>query len=246
MKLAGDTVIVTGGGQGIGQTIAFKLAKMGARVVVCARTQKNIDHTVGVIQEQGGQAAAICADVTVEADVKRVIDGTLKVFGKPTLLVNNAGNYIYKALADTSLEDWNASIQLGLNAPFMFVKACLPHMRAAGYGRVVNISSLFGAHPYTKNLAGYCAAKSGLIGFTQALAHELRPDKINVNVVCPGAVNSDDAELEKQRFKFGEHLLRRDVAETVAFLLSAQSSQISGASIEVCGGTGFETKVHAM
>lgn len=238
--------IVTGAGRGIGQAIAFKLAESGIAVVVCARTQKEIDHTAGVIQEQGGRAAAIQADVTKEADVTRVVEGAQKVFGNPTMLVNNAGNYIWKSVGDTSLEDWNVTLALGLTAPFLFVKAMLPHMRTAGAGRIVNISSLFGAEPHSKNLSAYCAAKAGLIGLTKQLAYELRPDKINVNAICPGAVNKQNAELEKERYAFGEHLLPRDVAESVAFLLSDEASQLSGAVLELAGGTGFDCKVHAM
>lgn len=246
MSLQNKVAIVTGGGKGIGQTIAFKLAAAGVRVVVCSRTQKDIDHTAGVIQEQGGQAAAICADVAKEEDVARVIEGTIKVFGPPTLLVNNAGNYIYKSVGECSLEDWNKSIHVALTAPFLFIRGCLPHMKEAGYGRIVNVSSLFAVNPHTKNLSGYCAAKSGLIGLTKQLSYELRGDHININAVCPGAVNKDDDDLEKERYKFGEHLLRRDVAESVHFLLSDAASQISGAVLDIAGGTGFETKVHAM
>lgn len=246
MSLQNKVAIVTGGGKGIGQTIAFKLAAAGVRVVVCSRTQKDIDHTAGVIQEQGGQAAAICADVAKEEDVARVIEGAIKVFGPPTLLVNNAGNYIYKSVGECSLEDWNKSIHVALTAPFLFIRGCLPHMKEAGYGRIVNVSSLFAVNPHTKNLSGYCAAKSGLIGLTKQLSYELRGDHININAVCPGAVNKDDDDLEKERYKFGEHLLRRDVAESVQFLLSDAASQISGAVLDIAGGTGFETKVHAM
>jgi len=245
-ELEGRVALVTGASRNIGRAIALELHARNCAVVVCARSQGEIDVTAGIIQEQGGRSAAIRADVTSEDDMNRVVKATKDLFGGVDFLVNNAGAYLWKKVDETSLAEWNAQIAANLTGPFIATKAVLPLMKEKGYGRVVNVSSLFGVTPGA-NVAAYVAAKSGLIGFTRALARELRPFKITANVVCPGAVNTgDDApDLEDKRWHFGEHLLPRDVAEAVAFLLSDHASQISGTSLEIPGGTDFEVRVHA-
>ncbi len=238
--------IVTGAGRNIGRAIALELHARNCAVVVCSRTQKEIDITAGIIQEQGGRSAAIRADVTSEDDMNRVIKATKDLYGSIDFLVNNAGAYLWKKVEETSLADWNAQIGANLTGPFIATKAVLPIMKAQGFGRIVNVASLFGITPGA-NVAAYVAAKSGLIGFTRALAREVRPYKITANCVCPGAVNTSEehVELEDKRWQFGEHLLPRDVAEAVAYFLSDQASQVSGAALEIPGGTDFEVKVHA-
>ncbi len=238
--------IVTGAGRNIGRAIALELHARGCSVVVCARSQGEIDVTAGIIQEQGGRSCAIRADVTSEEDMGRVVKAAKDLFGQVDFLVNNAGAYLWKKVDETSLAEWQAQISSNLTGPFIATKAVLPVMKAQKGGRIVNVSSLFGVTPGV-NVAAYVAAKSGLIGFTRALARELRPFKITANVVCPGAVNTgDDApDLEDSRWSFGEHLLPRDVAEGVTFLLSDHASQISGTALEIPGGTDFEVRVHA-
>ncbi len=246
-KLTQKVAIVTGGGRNIGRAIAIELHQRECAVVVCARSQAEIDVTAGIIQEQGGRSCAIRADVTKEDEVARVVKAAKDLYGRLDFLVNNAGCYLHKTIEDTSLEEWVQTVNSNLTGPFITTKAVLPLMKAQGGGRIVNVSSLFGVMPGA-NVAAYVAAKSGLIGLTRQLARELRPFKITVNAVCPGAVNtSDDAvELEEKRYNFGEHLLPRDVAETVGFLLSDAASQVSGTALEVPGGTDFEVRVHAM
>jgi 3-oxoacyl-[acyl-carrier protein] reductase len=238
--------IVTGGGRNIGRAIALELHQRGCSVLVCARSQQEIDLTAGIIQEQGGRSVAIRADVTSEDEMARVMKAAKDIFGRVDFLVNNAGTYLWKKIDETSLVDWNGLIGANLTGPFIATRAVLPMMKEQGGGRIVNVASLFGVTPGV-NVCAYVAAKSGLIGLTKALAKELRPHKITVNAVCPGAVNTgDDApELEEKRWAFGEHLLPRDVAEAVGFLLSESSSQISGTALEIPGGTDFEVKVHA-
>lgn len=245
-NFAQKVAIVTGGGRNIGRAIALELQQKGCAVVVCARSQAEIDVTAGIIQEQGGRSVAIRADVTNEDEVARVVNAAKDLFGRVDFLVNNAGSWLHKKVEETTLAEWKETIDRNLTGPFIFSKAVLPLMKAQGWGRIVNVSSLFGVTPGV-NVTAYVAAKSGLIGFTGALSRELRPYKITVNAVAPGAVNTgDDAEeLEDRRWQFGEHLLPRDVAEAVTFLLSDAASQISGTTLEVPGGTDFEVKVHA-
>jgi 3-oxoacyl-[acyl-carrier protein] reductase len=242
MELSNKVAIVTGGGRHIGQSIAYRLSELGCKIVVCARTQKEIDHTAAVIQEQGGQSIAVNCDVGEERDVARVVEACLKFFGRIDFLVNNAGNYTRKPLVDTTLEEFNDAVNANLRGAFLFSRAVIPELKKAPSGRIVNIASLFGTMPGS-HVSIYSAVKAGLIGFSKALARELHADGINVNAVCPGAVRWDEEqviELEETRHVLGHHVLPRDVADTVAFLLQNQSAQITGAAIEIPGATGIK------
>jgi 3-oxoacyl-[acyl-carrier protein] reductase len=241
VELKDRVAIVTGGGRNIGRAIAYRLAELGCAVVVCARTQKEIDHTAGVIQEQGGRSIAVSCDVSKEEDVARVVDATLKFFGRIDFLVNNAGNYLEKSISDTTNEEFDETVNANLRGAFLGTKAVVPHLKDAPSGRIVNVASLLGLIP-SSNVALYCAAKAGLIGFSQALARELHSAGVNVNAVCPGAVTTAEdqvIELEETRPVLGHRLIPRDVADVVAYLLTDPSSQITGAAIEIPGATGF-------
>ena len=237
MKLKDRVAIVTGGGRNIGRAIAYRLHEMGAQVVVCARNQKEIDHTAGVIQEQGGRSFAVACDVGKPEEVDRVLEATMKFFGRVDFLVNNAGNFVSKSLEDTTVEDFEEAVNGSLRGAFLCSKAVVPHFKQAKGGRIVNVSSLFGLIPGS-NLALLSAVKAGLIGFSSALARELHPHGINVNAVCPGDVTtSEEIELDETRPVLGRQLLPRDVANVVAYLLTDESSQITGAAIEIPGMT---------
>jgi 3-oxoacyl-[acyl-carrier protein] reductase len=237
--LTDKVAIVTGGGRNIGAAIAYRLHEEGCNVVVCARTQKEIDHTAGVIQEQGGRAFAVNCDVSKEEDVKRVLEAAVKFFGRVDFLINNAGNYISKPFAETTAADFDELVNSNLRGAFLFSQAALPELKKVESGRIVNMSSLFGVIPGS-NVAGYAAVKSGLIGFTKALARELHADGVNVNAVCPGEVDSEtEIETDETRRGLGRVLRPRDVADVVAYLLTDGSSQITGAAIQVPGQTDF-------
>ena len=240
MKLKDRVAIVTGGGRNIGRAIAYRLFEEGCSVVVCSRTQKEIDHTAGVIQEQGGRSVAICCDVGDEEQVNRVIEATLKVFGRIDFLVNNAGNFVAKPLEDTTVDDFDGLVNANLRGAFLMSRACLPQFKERGEGRIVNVSSLFGLIPGS-GVSVFSMVKAGLVGFTRALARELHPLAVSVNAVAPGAVTTGDdvIELEETRWKLGENLLPRDVADAVCFLLTDAASQMTGGVIDIPGSTGF-------
>lgn len=240
MKLKDRVAIISGGGRNIGRAIAYRLHELGCAVVVCSRTQKEIDHTAGVIQEQGGRSMAICCDVGQEADVLRLIDATRTVFGRVDFVINNAGNWLQKPVDETSLAEFDTVINANLRGPFLLSRAVVPIFKRQGGGRIVNVASLYGVHP-DANASVYSAVKAGLIGFTKALARELHAHHINVNAVCPGAVTTGEEaiELEVTHWALGEQLLPRDVADVVAYLLIDGSSQITGAAIEIPGRTGM-------
>lgn len=241
MKLKDRVAIVSGGGRNIGRAIAYRLHEMGCAVVVIARTQKEIDHVAGVIQEQGGRSVAICCDVGREDQVQRVVDATLRVFGRIDFLVNNAGNFFQKPITDTTADEFDEAVRANLRGAFLLSRAVLPELRRRGGGRIVNVSSLLALNPGA-DVAAYAMVKAGLIGFTRALARELHGDRINVNAVCPGAVTTGDKaiELEETRWALGQQLLPRDVADVVAYLLTDGASQITGTALEIPGATGIK------
>jgi 3-hydroxybutyrate dehydrogenase len=187
MQLAGKLALVTGGGRGIGAACARALAGAGARVVVCGRTQADLD---GVAKEIDG--VAIVCDV---ADRKATDQLVLQLPGRIDILVNNAGIAESAPLEKTSDELWDRIIELDATAPFRLVRALAPAMIANGWGRIINIASNAGVSGYGYSSA-YCAAKHAMVGFTRALAMDLARTGVTINALCPGWVHtrmSDEA-----------------------------------------------------
>ena len=242
--LVGQVAIVTGASRGIGRAIALELASWGVKVVV--NYQTNAAKAAAVVAEitaTNGTALAVQADVTQPVDVARLVQTTLEHFGALHILVNNAGitrDNLFQRLKD---EEWDAVIEADLTSAFLCSQAVLPTMRAAGYGRIVNVASLAG-------LAGnvgqtnYAAAKMGLIGLTKALAREVTADGVVVNAVAPGYVETDMIEsiphwlrtwaldvIPLKRFGTAE-----EIAPAVAFLASPAASYIIGHVLTIDGG----------
>jgi 3-hydroxybutyrate dehydrogenase len=185
--LAGKLALVTGGGRGIGAACARALAAAGARVVVCGRTQADLE---AVAAEIGGTA------VTCDIADRAATDAMLAALpGRIDVLVNNAGIAESASLERTSDELWDRILELDATAPFRIVRGLVPEMVKAGWGRVVNIASNAGVSGYGYSSA-YCAAKHAMVGFTRALAVDLARTGVTINAVCPGWVHtkmSDDA-----------------------------------------------------
>lgn len=243
-RLVGQVAIVTGASRGIGRAIALELASWGVKVVV--NYQTNAAKAAAVVAEitaANGTALAVQADVTQPIEVARLVQTTLEQFGALQILVNNAGitrDNLFQRLKD---EEWDAVIEADLTSAFLCSQAVLPTMRAAGYGRIVNVASLAG-------LAGnvgqtnYAAAKMGLIGLTKALAREVTADGVVVNAVAPGYVETDMIEsiphwlrtwaldvIPLKRFGTAE-----EIAPAVAFLASPAASYIIGHVLTIDGG----------
>jgi NAD(P)-dependent dehydrogenase (short-subunit alcohol dehydrogenase family) len=185
--LAGKLALVTGGGRGIGAACARSLAAAGAKVIVCGRTQADLD---AVAKDIGG--IAIACDVTDRAATDRMVR---ELPGRVDVLVNNAGVAESAALDRTSDELWDRILEIDATAPFRLVRALVPAMVKAGWGRVVNIASNAGVSGYGYS-AAYCAAKHAMVGFTRALAIDLARSGVTINALCPGWVHtkmSDEA-----------------------------------------------------
>ncbi|MCB2408706.1 SDR family oxidoreductase [Hymenobacter lucidus] len=240
--------LVTGAAQGIGAGIAQRLAADGCLVVVLDQTEQLGRRTVAAIVGDGGQALAVGADVASEQAVAEAVQRITAEVGAPTILVNNAGFARDGSLLNMSVQDWDEVVAVHLRGSFLLTKACLPGMRAAGWGRIVNISSI--SAQGHRDRANYCAAKAGMHGFIKSLAVELGPYGITANVVAPGLVVTamTEATARRKGMTLEAHLQQAvqqipvnragapaDVAHAVSFFSSEAASFITGQVLYVAG-----------
>lgn len=240
-ELAGKVALVTGGARNIGRAIARALAAGGASVMVNARTSKAMaDETVKMI---GASAAVHIADVTNPAEVKALVDATVKRFGRLDILVNNAAVRAETPFEQITFDDWRKIISVVLDGAFICTQACIPHMAKAGGGTVINIGGLTG-HRGASGRAHVIAAKSGLAGMTKALALDLAPKQITVNCVVPGTIDSqrglpgvpDRPAHRAAPPPIGRRGEPEEVAAMVRMLCGPDARYVTGQAIHVNGG----------
>jgi len=238
LKFAERTVLVTGAGRGIGRSIALRFAEEGARVALVARTSSDLAETEKLVRETSAAALSIPADVTIRGDVERSVELAERKLGPVDVLVNNAGVFFWRPFLELTADEWDRVIQTNLTGAANFCRAVLPGMVARRRGRIVNVASIHGMRG-DAYVSAQSAAKFGLIGLTQSLAREFREHNIAVNAVCPGAVENrlDETDAADRAAPLAEKLLPRDVAKTVLFLASDDAAAITGAALEVYGGT---------
>jgi len=241
-ELAGKVAIVTGAGRNIGRAIAIQLAQAGACVVVNVRSNKaEADSVLREIEAAGGKAAAVLGDIAEEKTAAALADTALKKFGRIDILINNAALRREKPITEMSYKDWREVIGVILDGAFHCVHACLPAMRKNG-GTIINIGGM-SAHIGSKDRAHVMTAKTGLVGFTRALAHDLAAEKITANCVVPGAIDtSRPASSQAPAHHLthgtisGERGKPDDVAAMVRFLCSPGGRYVTGQTIHVSGG----------
>jgi 3-oxoacyl-[acyl-carrier protein] reductase len=242
-ELAGKVAIVTGAGRNIGRAIARQLAAAGAAVVVNARSnQAEADSVVREIEAAGGKAIAVLADVGDAAAVEAMAQAALKRFGRIDILVNNAALRREKPIDQMSYADWREVMSATLDSAFHGVKSCLPAMKKAGGGTIINIGGL-SAHIGSKHRAHVMTAKAALVGFSRALAHDLAADRITANCVVPGAIDTtrpgsspNPAHHLTHGTITGERGKPDDVAAMVRFLAGPGGRYVTGQTIHVSGG----------
>jgi len=238
MKFHDRTVLVTGASRGIGRSVALRFAEEGARLALVARTETELLQTADAIEQAGARAIAIPTDIRDRGGVQACVERAEAELGPIDVLVNNAGVFLWRPFLELSSEEWELVLETNLTGAANFCRAVLPGMMRRRRGRIVNVSSIHGMRGEA-NLAAHSAAKFGLIGLTQSLAREFRSFNIAVNAVCPGTVENkeDETGAPSRTEPLAEKLWPRDVARTVLFLASDDAAAITGAALEVFGGT---------
>ena len=246
-KLDGRVAIVTAGGAGIGAATARRFAQEGASVVVADLSGRRAEAVTSEINSGGGKAVCLKMDAAESEGIEATIKLALDTYGRLNIMFNNAGLGELAPLDETSLESWNRTLAVTLTSTFLGMKYCLPIMRQQGQGIIVNTASISGTGG-DYGMSAYNAAKAGVINLTRSAALENAQYNIRVNCVCPGAINTRVAQLlggeraeEFRRMQAQAHPLGRmgepeEIANTVLFLSSDESSFITGEAIVVDGG----------
>ena len=255
-RLQGKKALVTGGGVGIGESIALAFAREGADVAIASRNTANLEGVAAKIREMGRTALAITADIAEEDDVKAMVEKTMSEFGRIDVLVNNSGiPGRFLDVSEMDLSDWNQVLAVNITGTMLCSREALRDMRARKSGNIINISSMAGKR-VTPKRSSYVSSKFAMHGFTLTLAQEVGPDNIRVNCICPGATEGDRIErvinsfvestgrsYEEVRKRLESRAsLRRmvtpeEVAECAVFFASEESSGMTGQIVDVSAGT---------
>lgn len=241
--VTGRVALVTGASQGIGRACALALAEGSALVALAARNEEKLAAVAKEIESKGGQAAAFRMDVSNEDEVKAAVKAAIERFGKIEILVNNAGVTKDTLLMRMKRADWESVIQTNLSGAFFTTQAVISSMLKQRWGRIVNITSVFGQTGQAGQ-ANYSASKAGLIGFTMAMAREVASRSITVNAVAPGYIETAmteglAAELKakvNEMIPLGRAGTDMEVAHAVRFLASEEAGYITGQVLKVNGG----------
>ena len=253
--LAGRHALVTGGSRGIGAACATALAEHGAALTLVGRTAASLEERAAAIAHAGvSEIGWFAADVTDQAAFDKGLGDATQARGEIAVLINNAGGATSAPLEALDEANWNDTLTLNLTVAYRTMRQVIPGMKAAGWGRIVNIASVAGLHGYAY-IAAYCAAKHGLVGLTRAAAVELAKTGITVNAVCPGYVDTDMSQESVERIvektgrskdeaqaaltatnPQGRLIQPKEVADAVLFLCLPAAASITGTALPIAGG----------
>ncbi len=246
LGLRGKTALVTGASRGIGRAIATGLAAEGCNLAICSRGEEALEEAAADMRRMNVQVVAVPADVTVAEDIEKVVKEAIRAYGSVGILVNNVGGS--KGGQDPSDKDWYETVDLNLLATVRTCRLVAPVMRQAGWGRIINIASIWGRE--SGGGMTYNAAKASVISFSKALSAQVAPYGVTVNSICPGSIlfpgggwarrlEQDPAGMArfvKDNIPGGRFGTLEEVAALAVFLASERASWVTGAAINVDGG----------
>jgi NAD(P)-dependent dehydrogenase (short-subunit alcohol dehydrogenase family) len=250
MMLKNKVALITGGSSGIGMAIAELFLKEGAKIVINGRSQERCDTAQKQLKIIDADAVfCTTGDVSKWDDVQKMVERTIKQFGRIDILINNAGIYLEKRIEETTEDEWDQVININLKGVFLCSKAVYPHFKNQGSGTIVNMSSDSGISG-NPNEAAYCASKVGVTNLTRAIALDYAKENIRVNAICPAVINTPMLQKEVDMQEDKEAYLKEmdelhpigrvgrpeEVAFAVLMVASDEASFITGANIPVDGG----------
>jgi NAD(P)-dependent dehydrogenase (short-subunit alcohol dehydrogenase family) len=243
--LNNKVTLITGASRGLGKAMAIELAAAGASVILVGRDRAKLEETASEAEQQGARTAVFVTDVAVEAQVLSLQEQVAERFERVDILVNNAGLNLRKPLVDFTLEEWHRVMDSNLTSVFLMCRAFIPLMQGRNWGRIINLTSIM-SHVSLPGRAAYSASKSGLLGFTRALAQELAPEGITVVGISPGPFATElntalmnDAELNRQfltKIPVGRWGRPEEIGKLARFLCSDDAGFITGTDILIDGG----------
>lgn len=249
MRLKNKVALITGGGTGIGKATALLFAREGASLVITGRRKPPLEETVSQIRDLHDNAVYVIGDVSKTDDAQNMIRKTIETFGRLDILVNNAGvNYKPNTTSATEEEDWDITINTNLKGIYLVSKYAIPELSKNG-GSIINISSVVGLKGFRGAIA-YTTSKGGILNMTKSMALELAPDKIRVNCICPGMIDTDmywnfikssENPDTLHEYVVHSHPLGRigkpeDIAYGALFLASDEANWITGVILPIDGG----------
>jgi NAD(P)-dependent dehydrogenase (short-subunit alcohol dehydrogenase family) len=247
MRFENQVVLVTGGGSGIGRATALAFAAEGATVAVAGRSLEPLAQTVKLVEEAGGTASAVTADVSREDDVAAMVETVVQRHGGLHVAFNNAGVFVPGGVADLSVAEWSRAVEINLTGVWLSMKHEIAHLRAHGGGAIVNTASNLGAHGRRPGLSAYVATKAAVSALTRNAAREHIADGIRINAISPGPVDTsmsllpgetpaDRAHRMRDALPIGRVGTLDEIASAVLWLASPESGFTVGHDLVLDGG----------